>query len=217
MTEQLSFNFTPKPDVPTECVADSTIEFVRAVNATQNVATAELLAMVGLDGVVHPHESVNQTLQRLENDVQLGQRAAAIRELAVRFNEESLRPGQQYRSSRDIFKHFCGRLAHAKQESMTIVLLDNKHAFITDIEISRGTLNRSLVHPREVFVQAIRFHSAAIICVHNHPSCDPIASQEDIEVTRRLVETGKTVGITLLDHIIIGGTKFFSLSDHNLL
>ena len=83
--------------------------------------------------------------------------------------------------------------------------------------ISKGTLNASIVHPRDVFRVAIIHGAAAIILVHNHPSGDPSPSQEDIDLTRRLVEAGKLMGINILDHIIIGGAKFMSMKEMNLL
>lgn len=76
-----------------------------------------------------------------------------------------------------------------------------------------GSLNASIVHPREVFKEAFRRSAASIICLHNHPSGDPSPSREDIEVTKRLVECGKIIGIDLLDHIIMGENKFISLKE----
>lgn len=76
-----------------------------------------------------------------------------------------------------------------------------------------GSLNASIVHPREVFKEAIKRSAASVICVHNHPSGDPTPSREDIDVTRRLVECGRVIGIELLDHLIIGDQKFISLKE----
>lgn len=140
-----------------------------------------------------------------------------IIELCKRYNEKLLTSGHQFQSSDDIFNHFRFRLRDQKQEFFLLILLNNKHQFLSEIMITKGTLNRSLVHPREVFSTAIENRAAAIICVHNHPSGDPIASQEDIQVTRRLTEVGKLVGIPILDHVIIGNDQYFSLADHSLL
>ncbi len=76
-----------------------------------------------------------------------------------------------------------------------------------------GSLNASIVHPREVYKEAIKRSAASIICIHNHPSGDPTPSREDIEVTRRLVECGRLVGIELLDHLIIGDKTYVSLKE----
>lgn len=80
-----------------------------------------------------------------------------------------------------------------------------------------GSLNASIVHPREVFKEAFRRSAASIICIHNHPSGDPGPSREDIEVTKRLVECGKIIGIEILDHLIIGDKKFVSLKEKGYL
>ena len=85
------------------------------------------------------------------------------------------------------------------------------------IRISEGSLTASLVHPREVFRPAIQEAAARILFVHNHPSGDPAPSQEDVEITRRLVQTGKIVGIQALDHVIIGAHTYFSFADQGLL
>lgn len=86
-----------------------------------------------------------------------------------------------------------------------------------DVEISRGTVNRSLVHPREVFAAAIEHRASTVACVHNHPSGDPAASKDDLEVTRRLMEVGKTMGIPLVDHIVVGSDRFYSFADSGLI
>lgn len=155
--------------------------------------------------------------QMLPGNLGLPKKLKVFLELCKRYNVKSLKPGNPFQSSSEIFKHFRFKLRDQKQELFILVLLDNRHHYMDETMISKGTLNRSLVHPREVFAAAIQQHAAAIICVHNHPSGNPIASQEDIEVTRRLSEVGKVVGIPVLDHIVIGNDQFFSLSDHNLL
>ncbi len=146
-----------------------------------------------------------------------GEKLKVFLELCKRYNEEKLTPGDQFSCSADIFQHFRFSLRDLKQEVFILVLLDNKHQYLTESVITKGTLNKSLVHPREVFSAAIENRAAAIICVHNHPSGDPKASQEDIQITRRLLEVGTVVGIPLLDHVIIGNDRYFSLADQGLL
>lgn len=91
--------------------------------------------------------------------------------------------------------------------------LNTKNQVIHRQTIFIGSLNSSIVHPREVFKEAFRRAAASIICLHNHPSGDPAPSREDIEVTKRLVECGRIIGIEVLDHIIIGDHKFVSLKE----
>ena len=104
-------------------------------------------------------------------------------------------------------------LRYLQHEQFRILLLNTKNVIIACEEVSRGSLNSSIVHPREVFNRAIKRSAAAIILIHNHPSGDPTPSQEDINITRRLVEVGRLVGIEVLDHLIIGDGVFTSLKE----
>lgn len=103
------------------------------------------------------------------------------------------------------------------QEVFGIITLNIKSKIVAVHEISRGALNNSLVHPREVFKPAILHNAAAIICFHNHPSGDPEPSKEDIETTKRLVEAGKIMGIEILDHIIVGEDRYVSLKERGVI
>lgn len=122
-----------------------------------------------------------------------------------------------FRSSVDIFEYFQPQLEPLKKECFWSVLLDGKNRLISLVRISEGSLTCSLVHPREVFRPAIREAAAGVLFVHNHPSGDPAPSQEDIEITRRLVETGRIIGIRALDHVIIGARDYFSFADRGVL
>ncbi len=104
-----------------------------------------------------------------------------------------------------------------RREHFRVVMLDVKNRVLGTEEISIGSLNTSLVHPREVFRPAVLKSCAGIIVVHNHPSGDPTPSTEDLEVTRRLCEAGELMGIKVLDHVVIGDGKFFSFREKGLL
>jgi DNA repair protein RadC len=108
-------------------------------------------------------------------------------------------------------------LRYLNQEHFKILLLDTKNQIIKIENISVGTLNASIVHPRDVFNAAIKRHANSIILVHNHPSGDPTPSNEDINVTNRLVEVGEIVGIKVLDHIIMGDNRYISFKEKNLI
>jgi len=144
-------------------------------------------------------------------------RVEALRELCRNYGIEKLKPQDQFSASRDIFKHFHQQLSRQKQEQFIIVLLDNKHRYLAEEDVSKGILNKSLVHPREVFASAIEHRAAAIICIHNHPSGDPEPSQEDLRITERLAEVGKLVGIPVLDHVIIGNESYTSFADKGII
>lgn len=104
------------------------------------------------------------------------------------------------------------------EESFYIFTLDTKNQINGIFEVSRGTLNATIVHPREVFKRALLQNANSIILIHNHPSGDPTPSQEDLEMTRKLVEAGNILGIKVLDHIIIGDEKnCISLKRENLM
>ncbi|MDQ0156116.1 DNA repair protein RadC [Robertmurraya andreesenii] len=103
------------------------------------------------------------------------------------------------------------------QEHFVCLYLNTKNQVLHKKTVFIGSLNASIVHPREVFKEALRRSAASVICFHNHPSGDPAPSREDIEVTKRLVESGKILGIELLDHVIIGENKFVSLKEKGYL
>lgn len=107
-------------------------------------------------------------------------------------------------------------LGELDREHFCVLLLDTKNQIIGINTVSIGTLDTSLVHPREIFKPAILASAAGIILFHNHPSGDPTPSREDTEVTKRIIEAGKILGITVLDHIIVGDT-FSSLKEKGLL
>ena len=109
--------------------------------------------------------------------------------------------------------HFARLVSDGKQEEFHIVTLDTKNQVIDTHQVTVGTLDASLVHPREVFRPAIKDAASSIILVHNHPSGDPTPSREDIAVTRRLTESGKTLGIDVLDHIVLGQPSSVSIQE----
>jgi DNA repair protein RadC len=99
------------------------------------------------------------------------------------------------------------------QEVFGVLILNTKNKVVAVHEVSRGTLNSSMVHPREIFKPAVLHNAAGIICFHNHPSGDTVPSKEDIEVTERLVAAGEILGIIVMDHIIVGDDDYISLRD----
>jgi DNA repair protein RadC len=108
-------------------------------------------------------------------------------------------------------------LRYLQQEHFVCLFLNTKNQVIHKKCVFIGSLNSSVVHPREVFKEAIRHSAASIICVHNHPSGDPTPSREDIEVTERLVQAGYLIGIEVLDHLIIGDQTYFSMREKGII
>ena len=125
--------------------------------------------------------------------------------------------GAQFSSGDDFFERYGPRLKGKGREVFVTVLLDTKNRLLREEMVSEGTLNESLVHPREVFRAAIREGANSVAFVHNHPSGDPQPSQDDKVLTQQLVEASKLIGIKVLDHVIIGDGRFFSFLEEGLL
>ncbi len=125
--------------------------------------------------------------------------------------------GTVFKISQDVFESYFVRLRDEKQEIFTVLLLDSKNRLFKEEVISLGSLNYSIVHPREVYRSAIRESAASVIFLHNHPSGDPSPSKEDMQLTERLVKAGKLLGIRVLDHIIIGEGTYYSFCDQGCL
>lgn len=117
------------------------------------------------------------------------------------------------RSPEDGANFLMNDMRFLQQEHFVCLYLNTKNQVMHQQTIFIGSLNASIVHPREVFKEAFRRSAASIVCAHNHPSGDPAPSKEDIDVTRRLVECGKMIGIEVLDHLIIGDKKYVSLKE----
>lgn len=156
-----------------------------------DVSAAELQERVGMDA----YESL-----RFLATLELGRRVGASSH-----GEVSTITGDK--DAYEAVKH----IEDAKQEKVITVLLDTKNHILGTITVHIGTLDASLIGPREVFRDAVRENAAALVVAHNHPSGDPTPSQEDIAVTKRLNEVGEILGIRLLDHIIVGKGKYVSL------
>ncbi|MFQ5457521.1 MAG: DNA repair protein RadC [Myxococcota bacterium] len=147
-------------------------------------------------------------------------RAAAL-EAAIELGRRALRRpwprGKRLRSSREVYRALAPRLRDLRREVFHVVLLDGRNRKMGEVQVSEGSLSASIVHPREVFLPAIRASAAAILVVHNHPSGDARPSPEDREVTWRLRRAGHLLGIRLLDHVIIGDTTYYSFADEGTM
>jgi DNA repair protein RadC len=121
------------------------------------------------------------------------------------------------RSPRDVYNLLGPSVREEKREHFIAVLLDTKGGVLRTRTISIGDLSSSLVHPREVFLEAVRHSAASLIVAHNHPSGDPSPSPEDAAVTRRLQEAGELLGIELLDHVVLGDNRWVSLKEKGLM
>ena len=140
-----------------------------------------------------------------------------IKEVIRRIMEEAPNNNPVIQGPEDVSKFFIPKLLHQTKEHFMLALLNTKNRIIASPTISIGSLSASVVHPREIFREAIKYPCAAIILIHNHPSGDPKPSREDIAVTERLVKAGKIMDIPILDHIIIAQQNYLSMKEKELI
>lgn len=146
-----------------------------------------------------------------------GARLLAAFEIGARLAGEGRPAAPRIREPEDVARLFQARLRDLQVEEFHLLALDSQSQVLRQVLVTRGLLNSSLVHPREVFRAAIAEAAAGIIVVHNHPSGDPTPSSEDRVVTRQLAEAGRLLDLPLYDHVIIGGDRFASLATLGLL
>lgn len=144
-------------------------------------------------------------------------RFAAALELGRRSATGAGGAGERIRGPADVWRRLGPSLRDLDQEEFHALLLNTQHRVVREVFVTRGILDASLIHPREVFRPAVAEGAAAVILVHNHPSGDPSPSAEDRAVTRQLAGAGRTLGIPVLDHVIVGDGRWAALSDEGPL
>ena len=141
----------------------------------------------------------------------------SVFEVARRLETFTEEPKRKICSPKDVYAFMYHKMREQKREKFITLYLDTKNQVLKEEVISIGSLNASIVHPREVFRFALELSSASLIMIHNHPSGDPSPSREDIIVTEKLCYGGKLLGIDVLDHIIIGEGRYVSLKDEGFI
>lgn len=181
-------------------IPDETMSSLMALNLVDllNMSKEELMSYPGIG------QSMASRLMAAVALTKKLSKATAVERMVIRCPE-------------DIFSCFKDEAKLLDKEYFMAILLDTKNQVISKETISIGTLNASMVHPRELFKRAIRRSANSIILVHNHPSGDSTPSREDISLTKRLIEAGEIVGIEVLDHIVVGFEKFTSLKSKGLI
>src|SRR3990172_457224 len=176
-----------------------------------SVATRALVRFGGLGGLARA------SLGQLQAEKGIGQAKAievqAALELGKRLFALGPQERPQVRSPQDGANLLLAEMGYLEQEHLRVVLLNTRNQVLSIAEVYRGSVNTSLIRVGEVFRSAVRENCPAVVVVHNHPSGDPTPSQEDIEVTREMVQAGKLLDIEVLDHLIIGQQKFISLKE----
>lgn len=202
----------------------------------ENLTDAELLAVLlrtGTKGenslqlaqkILHPDFiqdgilSIHQwTLEHLTGLKGIGRVKAiqilCLSELSKRLSKAEARKRLDFSAPETIAQYYMEDMRHRTREIMKLLFLNTRSRFLGENDISVGTVNTTLVSPREIFVEALKKNAVSVILLHNHPSGDPTPSKEDIMITKRVLEAGMLIGIDLLDHIIIGDNCFVSLRD----
>ena len=168
----------------------------------------------GLNGVL------DSTIEELQQIKGIGPSNAfgvkLFQAISQRYSKEKIRPKILIDSPQLVFEYLREKIGKEMKEHFIILCFDTRNNLIVD-EVSVGTLNASLVHPREVFNQALLNHASHVIVAHNHPSGDTSPSEEDIATTKRLIEAGKILGISLVDHIIVTKDGYASLKEKGLI
>ena len=140
-----------------------------------------------------------------------------IGELSKRMAAAAARPGLSFNDPVTIARYYMEHLRHEEQEVLIVMMLDGRNHLLGEQTISKGTVGATMVTPREVFVEALKYHAVSLILIHNHPSGDPTPSECDREITERIYKAGELLGIRLLDHIVIGDQKYVSFREQGLL
>ncbi len=191
---------------------------LRTGTRRQNALALADRLLAQFDSLVGLFSASHEELQKVEG---IGPAQAAVImaafELAKRLSESRMELKDVISTPRDAAQMVLRELSFADKEHFVIIMLNTKNRVIAKKVISIGHLNASIVHPREMFKEAIRRSSAAVILVHNHPSGDLTPSQEDIATTERLKQVGELLGIEVLDHLIVGDNRYFSFREQGLL
>ena len=162
----------------------------------------------GLDGLA------NARMSSLKKIFGMGEVKAltllASLELGKRCNRKQEEEMVQIKESKDVFEYFQNVFRHESQEKFYVLYLDSQNYVLERKLLFMGTSNQSLVHPRDIFREAVLLNAVKIICVHNHPSGRILPSKADIEITKKLKKIGEMMGISLIDHVIVGASSYFS-------
>jgi DNA repair protein RadC len=142
---------------------------------------------------------------------------SAAFELVRRIQSQKVSDRASFKRSSDVANHYLPLMRDLRKEVFKVLLLNRANRLIKEVFISEGTLDASIVHPRDVFKEALLEPAAGIILIHNHPSGNPSPSEEDLRITKQLVEAGRLLGIKVYDHIILAGENYRSLADDGLL
>ena len=140
-----------------------------------------------------------------------------LTELSIRMAKERFDNRPIFQKPQDIASYYMETCRHLEVEKVFLLCLDNQLRLMKECELSKGTINMSLMSPREIFIEALKSNAVHILLIHNHPSGDPEPSRADIQISKKIMDAGKIMDIQLLDHIIIGDHSYVSLKEQKLI
>lgn len=177
-----------------------------------------LLYHSGKNGILGLHQFSPEQLMKIRGIGKVkAMQLSCILELSKRLSKAAAGEAFSFTSPNSIADYYMEDMRHESQEIIKLIMVNSKGSLIGESNISKGTVNISVITPREIFIEALQRQAVCIVLMHNHPSGDPVPSEEDIILTRRIKEAGLLMGIELLDHIIIGDNCYFSLREEKLL
>lgn len=200
-----------------EALTDAELLAIILRSGTKGTSSVELARMIlaggkyenGISGLFY------LSAAELENFPGIGRVKAiqlkCICEISKRISLDNAKRNICFNDPASIARYYIEKLRYEEQEHVYCMMLDSKNAMIGDICVTKGTVNSSLLTPREVFLKAFSYHAVSIILVHNHPSGNPEPSRDDIDITQRIYDAGAIIGIPLLDHIVTGGNSYVSI------
>lgn len=231
MSEKLTMKELPAADKPYEkcmsygasALTDAELLSVILRTGAKGIPALELAkkilaAAYGEEGILGLHRLSIPDLMKIRG---VGKVKAiqiqCLLELSRRLAKKRAGEALHFHDPSTIAAYYMEDFRHSDQEQMILMMLNTKNRLSGELMISKGTVNASMVSPREIFLQALHYHAVSIVLVHNHPSGDPAPSRDDLSFTKRVQEAGILLGIELLDHIIIGDRKYMSFRESRLL
>lgn len=186
---------------------------VKSVDLAQNIL--ELAGQQGIGGICNLSAKELMAVRGvgMVKAIQIMCIAELSRRIAMTGRREQLNFG----TPGAVADYYMEEMRHKEKEELRILMLDSKSSLVAESVLSTGTVNFAVASPREIFLEAFKFRAVGIIMMHNHPSGDPSPSRNDLVCTKKIREAGELIGISLIDHIIIGDNKYMSFSEENLL
>ena len=201
-----------------EVLANSELLELILRKGKRNIAPRQLAEIIVSEDGVYRHLArchfVREVTERYDVTDEQASALLAAMELGRRITQAGTLDAEHITSPGDAAKYLMGRLRHETHEKFLVILLNTKNRIMLVRQIAEGSLSSAVVHPREIFAPAVVNHASSIIVAHNHPSGDPYPSEEDRRLTAALEEAGRTLGIPLMDHLVIGDGRYYSFKEH---